>query len=99
MNGLGGTGSDRASVSSAIRRATAQNNRICASTTLPDLDHGVRRSAAVRVKSDRPLLTEREAEVNGDQWPYDPRSRRRTPGAVNRHHLNTQRRPLGVLDG
>jgi hypothetical protein len=53
-------------------------------------------TAAVRAKSGRPLLTEREAEVNGDPWPYDPRSRRRAPWAVG--HLNIQRRPLG-LDG
>jgi hypothetical protein len=34
-------------------------------------------SGAVRAKSDRPFLTERESTVNGDQSPYDPHSRRR----------------------
>jgi len=34
-------------------------------------------SGAVRAKSDRPFLTERESTVNGGQSPYDPHSRRR----------------------
>jgi hypothetical protein len=73
-----------------------QNRQFCASCPSTGPARSVPRTAAVRAKSGRPLLTEREATVNGDPWPYDPHSRRRAPWAVG--HLNIQRRPLG-LDG